>query len=100
MSGPVRVVTLLVWIAQACPLHVLVTTLRTVLNAWATDRRYGTRGNRCMLGCDFADVDDFRHNMCCPMPLLYFAARPDLSRLVWMLGGPASALRYFVLPFK
>lgn len=87
------IVSRLEWIAQPCPLHVLLALVRTVLNLWPTDRRFGKRGGRCMLGCYSVDADDTCHYVLCPVLWEYFAARLDLRQLVWADLARGCALR-------
>lgn len=94
--------TRLEWIAAACPLHVLVASFRSVCNAWATNRRFGSRGARCMLGCQAVDADDLRHYVQCPVLSVYVAPRPDLIQPVWTPSGLLflfRAMMFFVARF-
>lgn len=47
------------------PPRVRAALLRTWLNGWCTQRRFGVRGTHCLFGCRLGE-DDVRHYVACP----------------------------------
>lgn len=96
-SEVVSAMTRLKWVVETCPLIVLLVATRVDVNTWTTEeRRFVTRLSRCMLGCADIDTDGLRHYGGCPRLSGYLAARHDLRRPLWLLGGIGCLL--FALP--
>jgi len=61
---PQRALNTLQALRPLVPPRVIAAVLRTWLHGWCTERRFQTRGSKCMWGCVYGE-DDLRHYVCC-----------------------------------